>query len=595
SAKWKGIAESMSKQLERSQADGTIADFWRRLPRQSSDNMMKRVQNKQVVINVKRLHKRDNTMSMLLDKGLVEEVRSKVALASSSSKKKSEDVSDVSIAGESSTSAETLDTSSVPANTPSLEITSTATPNLDATVEVDEDTDDLFLDYSDNDDVDPLEYLISRPPMPSEKHRSRQEFDDQDLQEEGLDELYADIGDGDLDQLYDEQKPPSTSRKKRKAESTLFMTRGKASFTKRFQTLGDKWVLSSGTVVEEVLYKAGMECVVYNAVHSFMIDMMDPWIRGKFSASDWAEISQDPPSFPSIPEAAVAYLTLFDHVHTVQDLETALQTRPSDSESQLVHQCLLDWLYLFRCKNPSPFTIARQLPELWWQERAWGIVGRLAQDVEHCFILPGDIAGIESSARRNRARYTGNVQAISRKRMGVRGDSFWRSFEEPQKDWAVMEAAKIWSTSSTKYIIESSRKLPRQLHDILVHRTREVGRVDLMRRTFVPGLVIGGPVIQQLLLCWGLGGTSITRLFRSKPTRIEATIDLLTLSLDAIFNVLYFRMAVLNFMAVYKSSFKINVTESSKARREALAGRQMRNSAYNRKRDISQDLLHSSP
>ncbi|KAG0244497.1 hypothetical protein BG011_002972 [Mortierella polycephala] len=54
-------------------------------------------------------------------------------------------------------------------------------------------------------------------------------------------------------------------------------------------------------------------------------------------------------------------------------------------------------------------------------------------------------------------------------------------------------------------------------------------------------------------------------------------------------------MAVINFMAVYKSSFKINVTESSKARREALAGRQMSSSAYNRKRDISQNLLHSSP
>lgn len=76
--------------------------------------------------------------------------------------------------------------------------------------------------------------------------------------------------------------------------------------------------------------------------------------------------------------------------------------------------------------------------------------------------------------------------------MGVWGDSFWRSVEEPKKDWAMMEAAKVWSTSGMKYIIESSRKLPHQLHDILVNQTREVGRVDLMRGIFVPGLVIGG-------------------------------------------------------------------------------------------------------
>ncbi|KAG0247383.1 hypothetical protein BG011_001588 [Mortierella polycephala] len=264
-------------------------------------------------------------MSILLDEGLVEEVRFRIALPSSSSKKESEDAS-----GESSTNDETLDTSLVPADTPSLEITSAATPNLGATVEVDEDTDDLFLDYSDNDDVDPLENLTSRPSIPSKKHRSRQdelyqEFDDQDLQEEDLNNLYAAIDD--MDQPY-EQEPSSSSQRKRKAESTLFMTRGKASFTRRFHTLGGKWVLSSGTVVEEVLYKAGMECVVY---------------KSKFSASDWAEISRDPPSFPSISETAIAYMTSFDHVHTVQGLETALQTRPSDSESQLVHQCLLDW------------------------------------------------------------------------------------------------------------------------------------------------------------------------------------------------------------------------------------------------------------
>ncbi|KAL0075079.1 hypothetical protein J3Q64DRAFT_1826257 [Phycomyces blakesleeanus] len=347
------------------------------------------------------------------------------------------------------------------------------------------------------------------------------------------------------------------------------MARGKASFTRRFQTLGDKWILSSGTVVEEVLYEAGMECAVYNAVHSFMIDMNDPWIKDKFLASDWAEISRDPPAYPPIPEAGVAYLSSFDHVRTV--------------------------LYIFRCKSPSPFAIAQQLPEHWWQERAWGIVGRLALDVECCFILPGDVAGIDSDARRNRARYTGNIQPISRKRMGVRGDLFWRSFEEPQKDWAVVETLKKWSTFSTKYILESSIKLPRQLHDILVHRTKEVGRVDLMRGTFVPGLMMGGPVIQQLQIGWGLGGTNVTRLFRGETTRIEATIDLLTLSLDAIYNVLYFRMAVIDFMTMYRSLIKINATEASKARREALSGQQKRGRAYSGKRDTFQDILHSSP
>ncbi|OAD66242.1 hypothetical protein PHYBLDRAFT_152567 [Phycomyces blakesleeanus NRRL 1555(-)] len=410
------------------------------------------------------------------------------------------------------------------------------------------------------------------PPISIVQNELYQELDDEDLQKNNLDKIYAATEDYDLDQLY-EQEHVLSYQKKRKSESKLLMARGKASFTRRFQTLGDKWILSSGTVVEEVLYEAGMECAVYNAVHSFMIDMNDPWIKDKFLASDWAEISRDPPAYPPIPEAG---------------LETALQTRPIDSESQLVHQCLVD------C--PSPFAIAQQLPEHWWQERAWGIVGRLALDVECCFILPGDVAGIDSDARRNRARYTGNIQPISRKRMGVRGDLFWRSFEEPQKDWAVVETLKKWSTFSTKYILESSIKLPRQLHDILVHRTKEILTHKQSRIPhFVPGLMMGGPVIQQLQIGWGLGGTNVTRLFRGETTRIEATIDLLTLSLDAIYNVLYFRMAVIDFMTMYRSLIKINATEASKARREALSGQQKRGRAYSGKRDTFQDILHSSP
>lgn len=54
-----------------------------------------------------------------------------------------------------------------------------------------------------------------------------------------------------------------------------------------------------------------------------------------------------------------------------------------------------------------------------------------------------------------------------------------------------------------------------------------------------------GPVIQQLQLNWGLGGMNVTRLFKGNPTRLEATIDLLQLSLDALYNVLYFRVSLM--------------------------------------------------
>ncbi|KAF9103180.1 hypothetical protein BGX27_010690 [Mortierella sp. AM989] len=54
------------------------------------------------------------------------------------------------------------------------------------------------------------------------------------------------------------QEPTTRSRKKRKTELELFESRGKAAFTKRYNSLSTKWTLLSGTVVEDVLYEAGV-------------------------------------------------------------------------------------------------------------------------------------------------------------------------------------------------------------------------------------------------------------------------------------------------------------------------------------------------
>ena len=43
-----------------------------------------------------------------------------------------------------------------------------------------------------------------------------------------------------------------------------------------------------------------------------------------------------------------------------------------------------------------------------------------------------------------------------------------------------------------KYVHESSFKLPRQLHDVLVARSMAVGGPEKLRGVFVTGLVTGG-------------------------------------------------------------------------------------------------------
>ncbi|KAF9578095.1 hypothetical protein BGW38_006307, partial [Lunasporangiospora selenospora] len=299
----------------------------------------------------------------------------------------------------------------------------------------------------------------------------------------------------------------SPATKKRKG-SKQFTDNRRKSLERRYSSLGEKWILRSGVVVEDVLFEAGKLMSDFHPIHSFMLDLSDEITRQLFSNDDWAEISSNLPCVPRYSEKASEYLDKFDLVATVQDLQNHLDKRPQQVESQLIHECLLNWyvvagyhtssdsvgifnsyfyhfprLYLFETDNPSPFDVAGSLSENWWLKSAWGVCTSLAKGVPGCFVIPGEITGHDSSARRNNSRES--TCAAERKRMGVRADLIWRTITSPETDWAIAEAAKVWCPQSNKYISESKFKLPRQLHDILVGRTMEVGGADGLRDALV--------------------------------------------------------------------------------------------------------------
>ncbi|KAG0247572.1 hypothetical protein BG011_001271, partial [Mortierella polycephala] len=228
--------------------------------------------------------------------------------------------------------------------------------------------------------------------------------------------------------------------------------------------------------------------LLLSPLHSFMVDIDDRWLKKKFEEEDWREICSKWPKVSDLPESVKDYIQTFEEITDLEGMSDALRIRPEDVDQRIVHRCLEDWLDIFK-SEPSPFTIAASLSESYWQNEAWGFLRKLTNGVPDCIMLPGDVAGIESKKRQNRKKSGENNQ--SRVRMGKRGDIFWRSFHEPAKDWAVVEAAKTWDPFSTKYITESTSKLPRQLHDILMSRTDEVGGSKMMRSVVVPGLIIG--------------------------------------------------------------------------------------------------------
>lgn len=111
-------------------------------------------------------------------------------------------------------------------------------------------------------------------------------------------------------------------------------------------------------------------------------------------------------------------------------------------------------------------------------------------------MLTGDMTGVDSSMRRNhKERMINTTPHVLRKKMGIRADLIWRTMLAPEKDWAIGEAARIWDDMAQKYSNESTFKLPRQLHDVLMARSMEVGGPERMRGVLVSGLVIGGKAL----------------------------------------------------------------------------------------------------
>ncbi|KAF9585624.1 hypothetical protein BGW38_001504 [Lunasporangiospora selenospora] len=197
-------------------------------------------------------------------------------------------------------------------------------------------------------------------------------------------------------------------------------------------------------------------------------------------------------------------------------------------------------LDLFEMNDPSPFDIVDKLSENWWLKSAWGVATKLANHVPGCYVIPGELTGLDSSARRNDGRESSII--TERKRLGVRADLIWRKLTTPETDWAIAEAAKVWCPHNNKYICESKFKLPRQLHDVLIGRAIEAGGAKELRDVAACGLIIGGPCIQRIAICWGTSGDNVTRIIKFEPARLHAKVKQLPNSIETIHELLCFRI-----------------------------------------------------
>ncbi|KAF8952440.1 hypothetical protein BGZ46_003480, partial [Entomortierella lignicola] len=353
---------------------------------------------------------------------------------------------------------------------------------------------------------------------------------------------------------------PQKHKKKNNKLAKPFTEHGRRSFGERFNGLGKKWVLSSGTIVENVIFLAGNND---QEVYSFMLDLSDCKVEKLFSSEDWQEITVDLPNQEMYSQDVAEYMDKFADVKSISALEKALRERPFEPEHDIVYECLYQWLRLYKTTDPSPFSIIDSLGENWWLQNAWGATSRLADGIPYSFILTGSKACIDSTERRN-----SQLTATENKKVGSKADLIWRTIIAPEHDWGTAEAACEWDPIGQKYRYESTHKLPRQMHDILIGRAFELGKTDSLRNEYVSGLVFGGPVIQRFLLCWGTKGDNITRLIKLDERRISSSISLLSESIWGAHELMLFSRSTIRLIESYNSA-KEEIVKQEQERRRA--------------------------
>ncbi|KAF9152067.1 hypothetical protein BGX20_005243, partial [Mortierella sp. AD010] len=154
---------------------------------------------------------------------------------------------------------------------------------------------------------------------------------------------FVDYGEEPLTEYSDEANADpqlSTTPTSKATSSTVPLLSVPSSSSKR--TKADKpvrkWVLASGTVVEDILYAAGSDkdC----ASVSFMLDLDDARTKALFTEEDWKEIISDLPRYENYGEEASRYLDMCMEVTNIEDMKKILEKRQYDPECKILYHAM---------------------------------------------------------------------------------------------------------------------------------------------------------------------------------------------------------------------------------------------------------------
>ncbi|KAL1932573.1 hypothetical protein VTP01DRAFT_8251 [Rhizomucor pusillus] len=303
-------------------------------------------------------------------------------------------------------------------------------------------------------------------------------------------------------------------------------------FKTKFENMDkeNKWELSTGRYVEDIMYEAGVGLACENLIHSFILNVRDPYIMGVFTEEEAAELLEHNLKKPiPLSDDTMGVLKSFNCCST-QELRSVLETlaprrgskynAQKDYEADTIAYGIESLVKLYEMR-PQVFNCDHN--ELWYDIHLWGaLVDKAFGDLVDFSVIRGESSSVASAERREKQRQTYRAQNRTRKSQGHKGDMIIRRNSQGRKlELGASEVGRTFYMEGTKWHHEGNLKLPKMLADMFYQLCDHCRwEHDVMRELEVVGYLHGGCCLTTMSL--DNPGGYILRLKKSGLAEVSA-------------------------------------------------------------------------
>ncbi|CAG8464035.1 5700_t:CDS:10 [Acaulospora morrowiae] len=369
-------------------------------------------------------------------------------------------------------------------------------------------------------DKDETNKFFKNPRKQSEnlfKKRLKSEVDDEE-------DDNTDSEESESEDLESEYIPSDTDGSKPAPKSALLLISSKLKYFTEFYTgmnESKKWLLSSGTCVEDVLFHGGKALLNESLIHSWTIDLSDWETKELFSEEDWYH-----------------YQDSGMQVRTTTDLRKVLEStsyrdkneqydRESHFDAEWAELVMRNFLMLY--EDPDE-VLRKEHLEGWFDANIWSVVvDRAFSNVRGPQTVRKEASSKSVAKRKNRKRARKERTKITK--IGCKLDGVFRTYDDDIEYGTIEVKSEFVQVNSTDRL-KDGLKLGKAMHDMYVCLSHLV-KLDekKVRQLQVIGLQHSGLKLQICQLSTQKGYVSVLKrgeLYKI-PKKIEKIKDLIML------------------------------------------------------------------